>query len=497
MKTVKIDREKIKKVADSRWLIYLLLVFSVVNATFRLTESGMSTPFRLLSPVMAAAMLFLYWKRFAKALTWLAVAAIYGITVSVLFYRHVAFDMWVFLGYLFILYLLVMMLYHSLEDFTRTFFRFLNLITVITLVLCWLQFFIRVPYKYLNLAADPGVNVFMSNENELASPLCCMLMIYLYRIFFKKECIYSVQAVNIVFFIFINDAKMCLLGIALGAGIYCVYGLYRLLRKKTGIAPRKLVLSLVVVAVLLVALVFLLNPEIPFRNYTISLKDLVLDSVMDIILLRPITGTGGSIMDRTNAIIYGMMELRNTSFFGIGWGNSVQMLQMPQYQLRTAKSMHNIIAQFLAEFGFFAIACYVLICIWIFKSLKNAEKQSVNIMKVAFALSFILISSQSSVGILSNYYTWMVVFYIALSYRCKKNGRTEIEDNYEPKTVQAFLQDARKSWKLGKGILAITAVGVARTGKQIKRYLDVEKKKENEEQQTITEQTAEPPHEDK
>ena len=494
---MKIDREKIKSVADSQGLFYLMLVFSVINATFRLTESGMTSAYRLMAPFLLAAVMLCYWKHFIKETLVLAAAVVYGIGVSLMFYRHIAVDMWVFLIYLFALYVFVKWIYNSAQDFTASFFQFLNIVTVITLVLCWFQFFIRVPYKYLNLAADPGVNVFMSNENELAEPLACMLIIYLYRIFFKKEWIYSVQAVNIVFFIFINDAKMCLLGIALGAGIYCVYGLYRLLRKKTGIAPRKLVLSLVVVAVLLVALVFLLNPEIPFRNYTISLKDLVLDSVMDIILLRPITGTGGSIMDRTNAIIYGMMELRNTSFFDIGWGNSVQMLQMPQYQLRTAKSMHNIIAQFLAEFGFFAIACYVLICIWIFKSLKNAEKQSVNIMKVAFALSFILISSQSSVGILSNYYTWMVVFYIALSYRCKKNGRTEIEDNYEPKTVQAFLQDARKSWKLGKGILAITAVGVARTGKQIKRYLDVEKKKENEEQQTITEQTAEPPHEDK
>ena len=212
MNPVKLDKNKIQKVADSRALIYMLLVFSVVNATFRLMQSGMSSPFRLLSPVMAAAILFLYWKRFSKALTWFAVAVIYGVTVSVLFYRHIAIDMWVFLGYLFILYLLVMMLYHSLEDFTRTFFRFLNLITVITLVLCWLQFFIRIPYKYLELAADPGVNVFMSNENELASPLACMLMIYLYRIFFKKEWKYSLIVANIAFFVFINDACTACLG---------------------------------------------------------------------------------------------------------------------------------------------------------------------------------------------------------------------------------------------------------------------------------------------
>lgn len=478
VKTVKIDLKKIKKAADSQWLLYLMLVFSIVNATFRLTASGMTSAYRLLAPFLFAAVMLCYWKRFTKELIWLAVAVVYGVAVSLMFYRHIAFDMWVFLGYLFILYVFVKTLYDHSQDFTVSFFRFLNIVTVITLVLCWLQFFIRVPYKYLELATDPGVNVYMSNENELAEPLACMLIIYLYRMFFKKEWKYSILAVNILFFVFINDAKMCLLGICLGIGVYCVYGLYRLLRKKTGIAPVKLVLGLAAAAVLLVVAVFLLDPKIPFRDYTISLKKLVLDSLLDIILLRPITGSGGSIMDRTNAIIYGMMELRNTSFFGIGWGNSVQMLQMPQYHLVTAKSMHNIIAQFLAEFGFFAIGCYVLIFIWLFKSLKNTEKQSINIMKIAFAVSFVLISSQSSVGILSNYYTWLVVFYIALSYRRREGRQTVIADTYEPETVGQLVHDTRRTWQLGKGILAIVIYGAGQTGKRIQRYLENARKED-------------------
>ena len=89
--------------------------------------------------------------------------------------------------------------------------------------------------------------------------------------------------------------------------------------------------------------------------------------------------------------------------------------------------MHNLIFQFLTEFGLFAIVCYVFIFAWVIKCVKNIEKDNINIMRVAFAVSFVLISSQSSVGILSNYYMWMVVFYIALAYK-EENEDTKYLD---------------------------------------------------------------------
>ena len=121
------------------------------------------------------------------------------------------------------------------------------------------------------------------------------------------------------------------------------------------------------------------------------------------------------------------MELKKTAFLGIGWGNSIDMLEMPEYQLMTAKSMHNLIFQFLTEFGLFAIVCYVFLFVWVIKCVKNIEKDNINIMRVAFAVSFVLVSSQSSVGILSNYYMWMVVFYIALAYK-EENEDTKYLD---------------------------------------------------------------------
>ena len=163
-----------------------------------------------------------------------------------------------------------------------------------------------------------------------------------------------------------------------------------------------------------IVLLIVVNPSFKFRDYSISVDELVFDNIKRIITLDLIEGNGGSMMDRTNAIIYGLMELRRSKFFGIGWGNSVTMLAMPEFHLATAKSMHNIIMQFLVEFGFLAIFVYYKIVRWLISAVKRINENHFFIAKIVFAISFIFISSQSSVGILSNYYTWIVFFYVFL-----------------------------------------------------------------------------------
>ena len=161
-----------------------------------------------------------------------------------------------------------------------------------------------------------------------------------------------------------------------------------------------------------ISILVIWNPTLIFRNYKINLSDLLFNKIKEIILLKPTLGSGGSLVDRTNVIIFGLIELKNTFFLGIGWGNSILMLEKPQYYLMTAKSMHNIIAQFLTEFGIVAIVVYGIIVRNMWKGLKRVRLASIYILKITFVISFIFISSQSSVGILSNYYMWISVFYV-------------------------------------------------------------------------------------
>lgn len=405
----------LKKIAVSKLILLATMVFAILNATLRLTESGMTSIYRLVSPFLFLVVFLFYWKWLKREIVVIITGIIYGLSVSVLFYGHISFDMWVFLAYLCMLYVFVRVLFYTSSNFTAEFFCFLNIVTIITLVLCWIQYFVRVPYPFLNLAHDPGVNVFMSNENELASPLSCMLIIYLYKICFEKKWKYIPIAVNILYFVYINDAKLSLIGIAMAIAVFCIFGLFFLLSKKYNITAKKFIGVSSISVVIVLVLIILINPEITFRDYNVSVRELIFDAIADIIMLKPTLGSGGSLVDRTNAIIFGLIELKNTAFFGIGWGNSIMMLDKPEYILMTAKSMHNIVFQFLVEFGFFAVLCYVAIIAWMIKCIKYSRKRRWNVLKVAFSVGFVFISSQSSVGILSNYYAWLVVFFVAFS----------------------------------------------------------------------------------
>lgn len=178
-----------------------------------------------------------------------------------------------------------------------------------------------------------------------------------------------------------------------------------------------------------ILILYYVNPTVTFRDYTITLKDLLFDSIYNIIHLQVNPGIGGSMVDRTNAIIYGVRELINSKFLGIGWGNSVMMLSTSQYSLLSAESMHNLVVQFLCEMGNFAIIVYFNIFKWIVSNVKNFYKHKNYLIKSVFIISFIVISSQSSVGILSNYYTWIIIFYIAF---LPVNQYAVSGENYNP-----------------------------------------------------------------
>ena len=409
------DATQIKRLVSNRIVIFSVLIFAIANATLRFCDSGMTSLYRLLSPFLFLCILLVHWKWFKREIIVLFAGIVYGLTVSILFYKHVSFDMWAFLMYMFVLYIIVRVLFYTASDFSAEFFRFLNIVTICTLVLCWIQLFVRIPYPFLVLPKKGGVNVFMSNENELTVPLACMFVVYLYKIVFEKSWKYIPQVLCIAFFAFINDAKLSLIGMVMAIAVFVVFGAYFALSKKYKISAGKFIMALVGFSAALLAVVVIFDLKLRFRDYSISIKELILAEIMDIITLNPTIGAIGSTAIRTNAIIFGLIELKKTHFFGIGWGNSILMLARPEYYLVRAASMHNIIFQFLTEFGYFAVVCYIAILVWLIRCIKNVCKDRLNIMKVAFAVGFIFISSQSSVGVLSNYYTWLVVLYMVFA----------------------------------------------------------------------------------
>lgn len=408
---------RIKQYRGINIIVCFLLVLAVGNASLRFSQNGMSSFFRLISPCIVLVLTLLKPSKYTKWIAILLLTIGYNVAISIVFYRNVNVEYYIFLIYMFIILLLIKTYHMHSDDFENEFFSFLDFITKIIILLAIIQYFIRIPYPFVKLPAYRGMNLFMSNENELAEPLGCMLIIYTYRAIYKAEKRHLWKMVLIIAITFINDSKLTIIGYTIGIiGLF----LYKNARvdnrrtKKKRISGKLRTQIIIVIITLGIVAIYIINPSLKFRDYDILTRDLLFEPLSYIIHLRKMPGIGGSLIDRTNAIIFGMRELISSHFWGIGLGNSVVMLAKPEYKLLTAKSMHNLLFQILTEMGFLGACMYYKIFKWLKINLRNVNYDNSIILKFAFSVSFILISSQSSIGIMSNYYTWIIVFYILL-----------------------------------------------------------------------------------
>lgn len=405
-------------------LLYMLLLLAFANASLRFNQSGYSTFYRLIAPIVVISIISVEYRKIGKAFIFCMFAMTYSIVVSALFYHNIMIAYHINLVYIIVIFLVVYRIKNLEDDFDESFFRFLNCSTAIILFLAFLQLIIHKPYPYVYISPNrTAVNLFFSNENELGEPMACMLIIYMVRRFVKKEKKYLIRLFLLAALLYLNDAKLCILGVAAGGMITCLY--MRTLRQ--GLVRKGGHINLIMAFIVILFIVGILSVSdfsLKFRDYNIGFNELFLDYVLRIIRMESFTSGGGSMIDRTNAIIYGLRELRRSFFFGIGFGNSTYMLNFPQYRLLTAASMHNIFFQLICEFGYVAIVGYFLIGKNILKKIMEDARWQ-NVLKLVYGISFILISSQSSIGILSNYMTWAITFYVVL-FDTKKNKNSSI-----------------------------------------------------------------------
>lgn len=392
--------------------VYFTIVAALLNATLRFSESGATTVYRLLAPFVVVPILLKYYRYYRTEIVGFGFLILYSIGVSILFYSFISYEYILFAIYIFAEYVLIKWCKITDENFSFNFYRFISVVTTITIIAAFVQYFFRYTLPYLALPAYNGVNVFMSNENELGEAFACVALVYFYLLLYKKHYKLILPIVSILFFLFIGDVKLSLLGLLFGVVILYVYKLFwvdvdKKLNPKNFFKFSFMLLSAVIITV------FIWNPEIKFRTYNSTPRDLLLAPIISLLTLEPMRGVG-SINDRTNAIIFGITELKRTYGFGIGLGNSVRMLQFPEYKLATAKSMHNIIAQMVTEYGYVAFAILFIVSKKIIFGLKYFDNNGASFLKSVFFIAFILISSQSSIGILSNYYTIMIVCYLIL-----------------------------------------------------------------------------------
>lgn len=403
-------------ITDKRKILpYLILILSFTNASLRLTESGMSSLYRILVPVLAIFIMIRKSNIFIKEVIVFVGIILYSIIISLFNYQFIAVEYYVFALYIFFALVMVQYLKSIDSNFINSFWKFLDIVCMVTLVFALFQIIFRFNMPFVVLPKRPGVNLWYSNENELCVPLAFMSIIYFYKCLFYKEKMSLIKFTLIIFVTFICDAKLSLMGI-LVASLFLIYYKFhetvKINNKKFG--PVGVTGLIVILFFFIVTGLIIIDPTLIFRDYKIRINDLLFTAVKAVLTNQPLPGSGGSLVDRTNAIIYGLRELYHTGFSGIGFGNSTVMLKTPQYILLTAKSMHNIMAQFLCELGVISIITYSVICYKLIKGIKYVFIDSKYLLKLAFAIGFVFISAQSSIGIMSNYHAWAIVFFVIL-----------------------------------------------------------------------------------
>jgi hypothetical protein len=146
-------------------------------------------------------------------------------------------------------------------------------------------------------------------------------------------------------------------------------------------------------------------------NEGVDLVQLLAEPITRISELDPYD-LGGSIFDRADALIHALQAFKSTYGLGLGPAGSVYTLSRPEFELLTAQSLHNALAEFVIEFGPAAVAVLVLAAWPVVKSLfgraLSAGQQGRALLLVASSL---LTVSQSS-GFVSNYAFWLVAFVI-------------------------------------------------------------------------------------
>lgn len=135
-----------------------------------------------------------------------------------------------------------------------------------------------------------------------------------------------------------------------------------------------------------------------------EISEILFDPILRIMTLTPYGLGYGSVSVRTDMSVFAIQDLLYTKGLGIGFGNSLAMIETARYGLviEGAKSLHNFPLQIAAELGvfFFAVAAHL-----IFRNTRGKEKIVLGLL--------IFASLSQSIGIFSNYFFLLVLGMVA------------------------------------------------------------------------------------
>jgi hypothetical protein len=204
-----------------------------------------------------------------------------------------------------------------------------------------------------------------------------------------------------------NDAKAALIAMALIAALLVLVWI------AVRMAVRPVWIVAIGLATTVLAVGFYADVEFGFNEQEVSALTLLVDPLLRIVTLDPYD-LGGSIFDRTDSLIYALTELKTNHWLGLGPGGSVYVLSLPKYELLTAKSLHNAIAELAVDFGPVFMLPSAIVVAGVIARLGLASRhltlRDSSRAALVSALPFLAVSQSS--GYVSNYAFWIAAYVV-------------------------------------------------------------------------------------
>ena len=387
------------------YLWFVLTFLAAWNAVLRPAATIPVTPYYLLMPIVIVILIIRenYVRKWAIGFL---VFAIYGVAIGLVFGVPFFMQIAQLLKYAQLITFLLMLtwLYRTSPNSAAGLHDLVGVLTMLVFGIAGLQFLTGFEFPtVINEESGLWLNTFFYTPNDLALFLCgvfCLVFCGKYSLWKKILFVFAFFVINIR-----NDAKAAILAAIIMMVTYYLIMVCRKFRIKPLVG---LLLSLI--SALFVILI-ISDSIIEIGDSDFNFFQLFLDPFERIYNLDPYN-LGGSIFDRTDALIYSIEAFKSSAWFGLGPAGSVYNLTLPNYEILTAKSLHNAVAEVFFEFGPITLILFYLLLRPFRFALMSHRPSSQQVCIICFVAASPLLSVSQSSGFVSNYAFWLCAFLI-------------------------------------------------------------------------------------
>lgn len=254
---------------------------------------------------------------------------------------------------------------------------------------------------------------YFTNVNDYGASLAAFFPMLWVDAMNKRKLKYYFFAMVILVFEYLNDCKLCCLGIVAEIIVIALVYSYQYGNRKSLIK----VLSKVTIVVIIVAVIYVVVSDVVIMGAPVS--TLMIEPIHRIMTLDFYSTSNSSGMFRVNVFITGIIWSFRTRFMGLGAGNATMLVKnyLSNYSVYTTKerglSLHNSWMEFLLDFGFIALIIYIIVIKFGMKAVFQFSKRLYYVPSVVCALTIWIWGMQSS-GSYTNYSMIIILFYYVI-----------------------------------------------------------------------------------